>query len=182
MRTITALFILTLASSASFAQDACTEHCFRLTDNASPPDAQTITRLSDNAAIPPDPANADRQRFNVWLATGCNGGPCTPDPYVAPPAPPPSSISRPQFYQQLAVAGIISQDEALGALAGVLPPPLATLVAQLPDELQFRAKMKLLGAQNFEIADPVTQGLAALAQANGIPIELGQFFTDAAKL
>ena len=43
----------------------------------------TILRLTDNAFIPPDPANADYAAYLAWLAAGN-----TPDPAPAPPAPP----------------------------------------------------------------------------------------------
>ena len=41
-----------------------------------------ILRDTDNAWIPPDPANADWQAYQVWLAAGN-----TPTPYTPPPPP-----------------------------------------------------------------------------------------------
>ena len=42
----------------------------------------TILRLSDNAFIPPDPANTDYAAYLEWVEAGN-----TPEPAPAPPAP-----------------------------------------------------------------------------------------------
>lgn len=44
---------------------------------------ECIKRLSDNAFIPPDPANTDYQKYQEWLEEGN-----TPEPAPELPAPP----------------------------------------------------------------------------------------------
>lgn len=85
----------------------------------------------------------------------------------APPAPSlvPQTISDRQFFQQLAVQGIITQDEALAAIGpGTLPAALGALVSNLPAEQQFPASMLLKGAVQFERQHPM---VAVLGQAFG---------------
>jgi hypothetical protein len=114
-------------------------------------DTDVVIRTADNACIPNDPSNTDRAAYEKWVA---DGG--VPDPYVAPPAPVPASISDRQFFQQLAVLGIITQDDALASNAAVIPPPLLTIIDGMPAEQQFAAKMLVGGATVFERNHPMT--------------------------
>lgn len=68
---------------------------------------------------------------------------------VAPPAVVyvPQMISRRQFFQQLAVQGVITQAEAIAVLgAGTMPPELQTVLNALPAAQQFAASCFLLAA------------------------------------
>lgn len=110
-----------------------------------------VIRTSDGALIPEDAANRDRAAYQEWLA---NGG--LPDPYVAPPPVVPQSISDRQFYQQLAIQGIISEADALAANAAVIPPALLSIIDAMPPAEQFGVKMIVSGATTFERNNPLT--------------------------
>ena len=66
-----------------------------------------ILRLSDNAFIPPDPANTDYAAYLAWLEAGN-----TPDPAPEPPAPEPLTPA-----EKLAASGLTVEE--LKALLGL---------------------------------------------------------------
>ncbi len=71
--------------------------------------------------------------------------------------PVPSEISDRQFFQQMAIEGRITKQEALDAVgSGIIPPAMDGLVNQLPEEQQFAARMLIRGATTFRIGQPVT--------------------------
>lgn len=74
-----------------------------------------------------------------------------------PPAPPPSSISRREFYQGLAVAEKITKDEALAAIkTGTIPAALQAMIDSMSDEdAAFKAECLLAGASGFERDNPL---------------------------
>lgn len=65
-------------------------------------DSTNIVRVVDATYIPADPANTDYQQYLAWLAEGN-----TPDPYVPPPPPIPSTVTRFQALAVLAAGGYL---------------------------------------------------------------------------
>lgn len=79
------------------------------------------------------------------------------------PAPVPSAISDWQFFQQLAVMGLITEQEAEDAVAsGTLPTTLAELVDMLPEQARFSARMLLKGSTTFRRNHEMTDTIAWL--------------------
>lgn len=97
----------------------------------------------------------------------------------SPPEPVPD-ISRRQFFQQLPILGVITEDEALAAMGGAIPAALAALVAALPEDGRFSAKMLLTGASTFQRDHAVTREFAAAYQWSDAQVD--QFFAAAARL
>lgn len=63
----------------------------------------------------------------------------------------PSVISDRQFFQQLAIDDLITEEEALDAVGpGIIPEAMSNLIGQLPYDLQFGAKMMISGATIFD--------------------------------
>jgi hypothetical protein len=99
-----------------------------------------------------------------------------------PPAPPvPTDISDRQFFQQLAIAGIITPPEAIAAVAtGTIPAALKALVDQLPADQMFGAVMLLSGAVSFSRTHPLTE---AIGVAYGMTAaQIDALWTAASKL
>jgi len=98
-----------------------------------------------------------------WSYDGETFAPPSPKPLPAPPVP--EAISDRQFFQQLAVDGDISQDDALAAVqTGTLPKKLSNAIGELPASQQFSAKMLVCGATEFHRSNPM---VPVLGQALG---------------
>ncbi len=101
--------------------------------------------------------------------------------YIPSTEPVPSTISDRQFFQQLAVGGLITESEALAAVqTGTLPAAIVAFIDQLPDEQQFPASMLLTGATSFERAYPLTEAFLAMYEMDGEHID--QLWRDAIQL
>lgn len=100
----------------------------------------------------------------------------------APPAPPTRLVSRRQFYTALALAGTITQAEALDGMAGnALPAALEAMVAAIPDATQeFIARGLLLSASDFKRDHPLVSSIGA---AQGMTEQqIDNFFSTASQL
>lgn len=83
---------------------------------------------------------------------------------MQPPEPPlQNEISDRQFFQALAMAGMISQAEALEAVkTGTLPAAFEAFISALPDEQEFPARMLLSGATTYSRSHPLTDAFGAM--------------------
>ena len=96
-------------------------------------------------------------------------------------APVPPVISDRQFFQQLALMGVITQQEALDAVkTGAIPAALQMVVDALPPSAKFAAEMSLSGAVEFRRAHPLTSSLG-VAMGWTSP-EIDQLWRDASRL
>lgn len=81
------------------------------------------------------------------------------DAYIIRRLPPvPSKVSDRQLFQQLAIMGAITEEEAIDAVrVGGIPPTLALLMNKLPESEIFTAKMLICGATEFNRKHPLTE-------------------------
>jgi len=93
----------------------------------------------------------------------------------------PQNVSARQFYQQLAIYGEITQQEALDVVrAGILPPLIADFIASLPADQQFSAQMQFSGGIAMPRHEPLIEQFLAWDQWTSA--EADNLFRDASKL
>ncbi len=93
----------------------------------------------------------------------------------------PAEISDRQFFQGLALRGLISQAEALAAVGtGTLPAAFEALIGQLSSEDQFAARMLLSGATSFQRTNPLVDTLGAMLDMS--PAEIDELWRFCAGL
>jgi hypothetical protein len=107
--------------------------------------------------VPDDLRNSDRRDVKQWEDDGNTPA----DPPAPRAASVPETISDRQFFQQLAVEGEITKDEALAAvMVGALPERMsqaldaAVAAGQMTADEEFTAKMLLCGATQFQRSNP----------------------------
>lgn len=73
----------------------------------------------------------------------------------------PRSISDRQFFQQLAIDGVISEDDALASNSGVIPPQMLAIIESMSADQKFSAKMVVSGATVYERNNAMTIAIGA---------------------
>jgi hypothetical protein len=93
----------------------------------------------------------------------------------------PAEISDRQFFQELAIMGLISKEEALGAvMTGTLPTQFLSFISALPEADQFDAKMQLCGATTFNRGNKFVSVFGAIQGMTGA--DLDELWKRASKL
>jgi len=86
--------------------------------------------------------------------------------------PVPAEVSDRQFFQQMAIEGRITQQEALDAVgSGIIPAAMDALVEQLPESQRFAARMLIRGATIYRRDHPVTELIGQLYGMTGAQID-----------
>lgn len=90
-------------------------------------------------------------------------------------------ISDRQFFQQLAIDGVIDRAEALAAVrTGDIPAALGALLGGLPADARFNAEMLISGATTFRRSHPLSETIRTAL--GWTPERLADFWRSAAAL
>jgi len=98
--------------------------------------------------------------------------------FVVSREPVPPVISDRQFFQELAVRKIITEEQALAAvMTGTMPPAIVGFIAAMPEDQRFSANMLLSGATTFERTHSITTVFGVMFGMDDAGID--QFWRDA---
>ncbi len=99
-------------------------------------------------------------------------GKCSAPPVAQSTPVVPEAISDRQFFQQLAIDGDISEDEALAAVqTGTLPKKLADAIASLPEDQRFAARMLVCGATTFLRSNAIVPALGEALEKDAAALD-----------
>lgn len=140
-------------------------------------DTETFWRTSDWDIIGQDKPEAWTE-FQLWLSEGNTPDPADDeeDTRVI------TFISDRQFFQQAALQGFITNEDALQAVkTGFIPAPLQAIVDSITNPTdKFNAEMLLSGATEFQRNNPLTSVIGTAF--NMTETDIDQFFRSASLL
>lgn len=64
------------------------------------------------------------------------------------------AISKKQFFEQLAIDGIVTEQEAAAAFGGTIPQTFQTYIESLPANVRFSTTLTILGGQSYKYDSP----------------------------
>lgn len=137
-------------------------------------DNETFWRTTDWEIIGQDKPEAWAD-FQAWLAEGNTPDPADEEPDTRMVV----VISDRQFFQQAAIQGFISQEDALQAVkTGFIPSALQSVINNISDPTEkFNAEMLLSGATEFRKDHPLTKTIA-----DTFNVDIDTFFRTASNL
>ncbi len=140
-------------------------------------ETNAVVRLTDYMIIGPE-NETEWTEYQTWLSQGNQPEP--PEEIVDTLII--NSISDRQFFQQAAIQGFITQEDALQAVkTGFIPAPLQAIVDTITDPTdKFNAEMLLSGATEFQRQHPLT---TVIGTAFGMTEDdINTFFRSASNL
>jgi hypothetical protein len=132
----------------------------------------TVQRLSDSAFIPFDGGNRDYQEYLSWLDKGNQ-----PEPYIPPPPPVPSSITRRQCAIELRERQLITPLEALNMTKIATPPAMIQAIFDQMSETDQIIAETDFAADTYMRTNSLLNNI--MTQAGATTQEIDDFFRQA---